>query len=80
MAHSFENWGTFYVGEPLKVGNSKTLVLESYPWDSDLLKTPESQRTLRPCMIILTKILHIFIGILIKCIPFGIEIFVSAQN
>ena len=31
-------------------------------------------------MIILTKILHIFILILKKCIPFGIEIFILAQK
>ena len=53
----FEIWGTFHVEELLKDGNSKTLVSESYPWDRDLPKTPESQRTPKPCMIILIKIL-----------------------
>ena len=38
--------GIFYVGEPLKLRNSKTTVLESYPWNKDspnlgnLLKIP----------------------------------------
>ena len=32
--------GTFYVGEPLIFGNSKTLVLESYSWSMDFEPKP----------------------------------------
>ena len=40
VVHSFEKCGTFYVGEPLKLRNSMTKVLESYPWNRDFEPKP----------------------------------------